>query len=287
MCRRIRQLLFAALAVVLFGVPADGRAGDGISEISGEAADHYRRGQQLYSEGKYEESARELRRAYDRASYPLLLYNIALAEWRAGRLVRALETASRAEDVGLPQGIVPKNRALVRGLETRLRAAEVADRAARAAASADASSATTSSPAASDNAPTSSSTDGLGAGGWTGIGLTTAGLGALGGALWVDRRMATKFDSYRRAARNRRLDEYNRLNRELKQQRTTGLVLLGTGAVATGVGAYLLLHHGLGSGGTRPARTRNSRLPRMRLAPSAGPDHLGAMLRIRWTPFSR
>ena len=251
-------------------VPAGGPAyaGDDISEISGEAADRYKRGRQLYTEGDYEASARELRRAYDQAPYPLLLYNIALAEWRAGQLSRALETARRADEADLPESVEDKNRAMIRGLETRLTAADVADQIPEPTSTAD---------PPQDPAPPPEPDRGLGAAGWTGIGLSTLGVAALGGALWVDRRMARTFDDYRRAAREDRA-EYERLNQQLKRDKRFGLGLLGVGVATAGVGAILLVTD-LAASPERRAETRSSW--RVTLVPTRDP---GALLRLRWRP---
>ena len=279
---RHRAHLAVAIAISLFfGASAPLRAEDDISEISGEAAEHYKRGRELYSAGKYDESARELRRAYDRAPYSLLLYNIALAEWRAGNLSRALETAERADEADLPEGVEHKNRAMIRGLETRLTAATLAG---LAGASQQLASHESPSPDGETppSRPDADQGAAMGAPGWIGVGLSTLGAASIGGAIWIDRRMANKFDDYRRAAREAR-DEYERLNTELKRDQRIGLALLGAGVVSTGVGAVLIATDLIGPSETPPdSRHTEQTAHRVRLVPAPTPGGIGALFRLHW-----
>jgi len=281
---RLSHHLVAAAAAWLVLLTGDiGYAGEDISEISGEAADHYKRGRELYSSGDYAASARALRRAYDQAeaTYPLILYNIALAEWRAGQHTRALETARRADEADLPESVIDKNRAMIRGLETRRTAATVAD---APQPTRRVSKPPDTEPPSPDPEPTDDGRAGFGPGGWTGVGLATLGAASLGTAIWMDRRMARKFGDYRAAARHRRLDDYNRLNRELKRDKRLGLALLGAGVVTTGLGVYLI---GTNASGSTTEATADSSAPEMTLLPTAGPERVGALIRLRWRPFAR
>jgi tetratricopeptide (TPR) repeat protein len=121
LAHRIPPILATA---ALFALPPDARAQPSPAQLA-EARQRFEVGVQAFDGGDYETAAAEFRRAWELTQHPDLLYNIYLAEERAGRLVEANEALTlyleRAE-------IDAEQRALLAQRATRLR-----DRIARAA----------------------------------------------------------------------------------------------------------------------------------------------------------
>jgi len=199
------------------------------ADVSNEAETHYKRGVKLYQEGDYDEAVKELREAYALTPAPMLLYNIAMAEWRSGDLKAALEAGNRANSEGVPEAIRPKLAARLRAFESIRSGRDVAiDR----------------SRAAGPEPRTDRSggrREGLGAQGWVGISLAAGGMAALGGALGIDRHLASESEEFERIAARGDENAYTRKYKQIVRRQRTGLTLWGVGVVATSVGVGLLV----------------------------------------------
>ena len=219
-----------AVAVAIVPGSAVGQHPDSLEqEISNSAREHYERALELYEQEAYARAAEEFRKSYALTAAPMLVYNIALAEWRAGNIEAAKVAALRAKQGDLPPKVRTKIEAHSVGFETLLTSHAMID------ATADAPD-----EQASDRRRESGGEEGgrpgIGRDGgrpvlWSGVALTAFGTGGLVGA-WVVER-----DIQRRA---RRLDDpappddATILSRiESRQQLGRGL-LIGGGVAAVG-----------------------------------------------------
>ncbi len=96
-------------------------------EILDNATKHYEQGRAFYDAGEYVEAADAFRKSYALTSAPILLYNIALAEWRAGNLRAARAAALRARRENLPPDIHVKLDAYLAGFDAIERTEVVAE----------------------------------------------------------------------------------------------------------------------------------------------------------------
>jgi len=288
--RRILVLIVWIAGLLWVGAPERGYAKPEAPQLSGKTAELYHAGQVLYAEGNYEAAVRKLRRAYRQNAHPMLLYNLALAQWRAGRLSEALESARLLDESSLPKVTTVKKRALVRGLEVRERVETVADRTAAATAE-EAKSRSESQPAPraeqTDEKERSRLSPRVRRERWAGGLLLGVGGLALGGTIWIDRRLAGLFEDYRRAGRRGRPAEYRRLQTRIEREQRVAVGVFAGGLAAVGVGTYLAVRNGFGGGDraesiTGVARERPGLVP----VPAIGidPDFIGLVLTLRARP---
>lgn len=212
------------LAVILLA-PAVASADD-----ADRARELYERGSAQYEAGDYVSAARSLRQAYDLVQRPALLYNIGMAEWRAGQEERAIETFERALNLELPANLVPPTEARLAGIAVTLNARTAA---------ADIAGQVAAQPPAS--VPASDPDDSWGWKGWTGTAATVAGAGLLAGAGFVSLQIAENETDLRAAAAANDARLYDQLQAEIDDQQTVGPVLLysGAGLVAAGLGLLM------------------------------------------------
>lgn len=272
MCPRLASFISYAAIILFLTFPSVGGSSEPAEEITGEAARRYQEGRAFYRDEQYAKAARRMREALEIADHPLLFYNAALAEWRAGRFAGALELANRAERRRLSEKVDVKNSGLRRGLERRLRAADIAERMQDVARVGE-----------PPTDPVRPDPGGLTGWGWGGIAGLALGVGGLSGAIWIDRRLTRKSDRLRSAANQYELDKFERLRSEVRTEKRVGLGLLGGGIVFTGVGGYLLVHDLLDSRSSktdrRPPSPDSSEFV---VRPSWGPQRFGVQCRLSW-----
>jgi tetratricopeptide (TPR) repeat protein len=227
-------------------VPEPAGAEDRIPELTGEAAELYKRGRRQYREQNYDEAAQTLREAYRQFDHPLLLYNIALAEWRAGSYEQALRTARRADYAGIPPAFRPKVSGLTGGLRVRTRAEDLVSRSGDARNEREYGT----------GQERSLTRSGLSTMGWTGVTLGSLGFGAVAGAVWMDRRVANLESDFRRARRSSDPERYRALQDRIVREQWIGRTLLGVGTALGVVGGYLIVRDV--SSPPRSDRTRDS-----------------------------
>lgn len=220
----------ALVALLSVDTTQTAHAQDGSPELTGEAADLYTDGRKQYERGKYERAADTLRRAYDAFEHPILLYNIALADWRSGSYDRALRVARRAQSRGISQELRPNVDGMIRGLEAHQRVEDIADRSAEA----------------SRTGRTASRRGGAGSRGvsavtWAGVTMGVLSATSFGGAIWMDRRVASLEGELQSARRSPDRSRYQNLNDRITRTQRTGLVFLGSGVVLLGTGTFLLV----------------------------------------------
>lgn len=227
-CERLSVVRLLVIGTLMLAGPQYGAAQDSPQESAVE--EHYRRGQELYREQKYDRAASELRKAYALRPLPMLQYNIALAEWRAGRLDVALEAAKKARAADLPDKVRLKLDARIVAIERALTARELAGRVAELPV-ADAPRTT---PAGPDGASKLSTL------GWVGTTLAVAGVGLGAGAWYVDAQLADDDDAFEAAARQGDRTEYNRRLAELEDRQTVGRAL-AVGGLALGAAGVTMI----------------------------------------------
>jgi len=230
--------MLSVLAVVALGVPGTGRSEPPDADSEQAATEHYERGMKAFEAGDYEKAVSELRTVYDLRPDPIVLYNIALAEWRTGDIEAATIAAERAKREGLPDRAFPKTDGRIAGFrvisQSKGRASEISE-----ATTADGVAPTRPEPGRSG------ARRGLTGRGWTGIATAATGLGLLGGAFAIERSLATQLKPYRRAAEEGDTEEYREFQEtrlgDLRRLQTFGRILFGVGVAATATGSTLLV----------------------------------------------
>lgn len=262
--RQCRFYLGAILiSGIVLGFPAVG-VGQSTSDVSDEAEAHYRRGTQLYEEGDYESAAEELRKAYSLAPAPMLLYNVSIAEWRAGALHSALTAAYRARAEGMPERMKPTIDARIRAFERLIAARDAATGLARRVQAEP----TQSAEATERRSQTENRRPNLGTSGWIGVSLAAVGLTSLTGAYSVDRRLASDAEEFERAANRGDAAAYGHHLRNLRRKQRFGQILLGIGAVATATSAgFLIAEFSPNSRESERSRSENRLEFNLRIAP--------------------
>ena len=247
--RRIACWLTALLAVVVLSpseLRAEGSSSFDKGELEEETLAHYERAMRAFKSEDYETAARELRTVYSLRPAPIILYNIALAEWRAGDIDAAILAAVRASDDDLPPRAAAKNAGRLAGFR-RIARARSASAAVGERAEAPAEPQTSSETEAETASPPPDATGRrpnrtLG---WIGAGIGGIGVGALVGALYVDRQLAARVDPYEQAAREGDLDAFERYRREelrdAKRLQGVGRILFWSGVALTAAGGSLVI----------------------------------------------
>lgn len=271
--RRGTHLAMYGIFACLLVVAPDVRAESSDRELSEQAQSHYDRGQKAYRSGDYETAAEQLRKAYALTPAPMLLYNISLAEWRAGNLEEAAATATRAVRADLPEGVAIRNRG-------RLAAFEVLGTAREAVASGEVERSV-----ASSGRPTETEADAgraFGTLGWIGVGLAGGGAATLGAAVWFDQRVGNAVDRMERARDRGEPGEANRILRnEVRPNQSVGRVLLVSGTALAATGAALTIVEVTKSGQSDDevlVPGRASAADALRIAPQLGPHTVGLQL---------
>ncbi len=223
--------------VLVVALPSVGTAQN--SDVSDASRAHYLEGQDAYNAGLYREAADAFRRAYALTPAPLLLYNVALAEWRSGNLPDARVAAVRALAGELPPTTHTKLQARVAGWD-RL---EVAASMLGAPMQTPGESVDTTEPP-DDPSPTQQPVAVAVAERprssvlfWTGVATTVAGGGALGGAAYLAVDIANRAEG---------LEELPRADGEavvadIRPRQSLGIGLLIGGSVATAAGLGMML----------------------------------------------
>jgi tetratricopeptide (TPR) repeat protein len=205
--------------VFLFSPTGATQSAEEHSEVSKR---YYDEGRALFETGEFERAAEKLRQAYALTPKPLILYNVSLAEWKAGNVERAADAASRASREGLGGEVGVRN-------DARRAAFGVIQSSRAVGRRVDRSSLRSNAEPASGNGGQKGAR-GLGGLGWLGIGLTAGGAVSLGGAVWMDSqvgRARSDAQAAREAGESERADDIYR--DRIRPQQTAGRVLLGVG----------------------------------------------------------
>lgn len=227
------------------------------------AQDDKERAQKLYKEGAeafytddYPLAIMKFKSGHSLDPNPMFLYNIAVSYGRLGNVDEAYRYAEQADEGGLPKEADHKNKARLRSWGTELAATSLAE---SIGGPTDAVAACTTDSecvggetcdtdrnvcVASADVAASTTTDsggGLGALGWTGVVLGTAGVGLVVTALVMDASLSSDFDELdaARAAGDRERAET--LESDIESSQSTGKILLFAGAGAAVVGGTLLV----------------------------------------------
>lgn len=236
---RIAARISLAGALLVVAAPASATAQSIEEDLSKQAEEHYERGRNFYKEGEYPDAAEELLKAYALSPEPLLLYNLALAEWKAGAIEQARATAIRASNEGLPKGVETRN-------SGRLAAFGVIAKSQTMTGSTD-----TEPVDARDQKVRPTPGKGkrerptrkrFGSLGWVGVGLLGGGATGLGAALWMDQQVADAVNRARAAEASGEPDKAEQIySEEVEPRQTAGRILLGTGATLAAGGLTLMI----------------------------------------------
>lgn len=235
-----RFLLSSAFVLGLSIVAAPAVADDGPDSEDVERAQQlFDEGAELYLEEEFSAAIVRFRRAHENAPHPLFMYNIARAEQSRGRLHDAADAALQARET--PGEMDPDSRvandALIAASGTLEPAEQIVEARVAEIAEADEVEGTEEV----DEIDEPADPDGrLGTTGWAGVSALTVGVGALGGALVIDRQIASHQADLEASA-----DEINQegIDREIdaiNSWRTRGQVLLFSGAFLAATGGTLL-----------------------------------------------
>lgn len=224
-------LLITIFCLTLVGLSAKvAHAQTTSDELSRVAEGHYQSGMRHFEEGEYAAAADAFRQAYTLTPVALLLYNIAVAEWRSGNLESARAAALRAERGQLAPPVAAKNRAMLRAIATLSRSEAFSE----------------SLGQRSDGAPNSDSMEDVKSGRaserpqattWFWVGATATGVGALAlaGVAWSSHRIAQEEQNF---GRGRASDE--QVLESIESHQRLGIGLLIGGLAATAVGATIV-----------------------------------------------
>lgn len=263
--------------------PAVGTAESLEEGLSDQAAEHYQNGRDAYENGKYTEAAEQLRKAYSLSPEPLLLYNLALAEWKGGDVEQARATALRASDEGLPDAIETRNSGRVAAFGRIATVRElVGDSEQRAKAERGAGGARGGGSRGRGRTPQRASR--FGTPGWVGVGLLGAGAAGLGVAGWLDAEVSNAVNRARTQEARGNTDEAERIyNEEVEPKQTTGLVFLASGAaLAVGGITMIVVDWTTGPSGERAGhRSETSEPAQVRPGVFFAPGGAGLQLQFR------
>lgn len=222
----LRGLLLAA--IVLFGTHAVAQE-KSASEL---AQEHFNAGAKAYLADDYSEAVVQFLTAYEYQENPMILYNLSLAYQGLGDLEKALSTAQRAEDGGLPDKAVPRNAARMVALGTGITSTDFAERIS-SARQAEIQRIGETDGTASD-ADSVESESSLGAIGWVGVGGMAVGSGLLAYALVLELTLANEIEQFERTPSLRERER-------LADDQQTGKIILftGGGLAVTGLALFL------------------------------------------------
>lgn len=269
------------LAVGLIGLgPLGARAGSTPDELSAKAQSHYRKGQQHYADGNYEKAAEALRKAYALTPMPLLLYNISLAEWRAGHLDDALMMAMRARRQQLPPELRAKTDARIAAFGPVGTAQQIAGRLGDGGGGETSAGATDdvedelAEPEGSSPSETGRASR-FGGLGWVGIGTSALGAAGLAMAGIYDARVADAVRRMNRASENGNRNRAERIrNDDVVSNQKAGKLFLFAGGGLAASGLTLVVW----DLATAPT-VENEASAGMRIRPTIGVGRLGVRIR--------
>lgn len=219
-------------------------------EISESAREHYERGLEHYEAGEYQEAADAFHRSYALTPAAMLLYNISMAQWRAGNIQAARVAAIRAAQAGLPPEVELKNEARLVALQSVLSTGNIvgdisAERAVSrrssrgSKADADKESSADESPSdvelAGGEEPHVEDTGG-GVLFWSGAGVTALGAASLGWALVLDHQVGTEADALNESGG----DSNQQIVDRIESKQRLGVPLLIGGGAATLAGLTMM-----------------------------------------------
>lgn len=224
----------------------------------------FEEGQAAYAGGDYGTAIFKFQKAYKEDNNPIFLYFTSLAYYKSGNFEKAIEYGERTAkenaaiddpDRALPDKLVQRNDSRVKAMSN---AVSFTNTSKAIAVKIDEKRPKGTGPTGRPGDPITPTNKGIGAIGWTGLALTITG-GALMGASAVPNARLAALKNERGEVAQQDLDEANR-------HRTTGLVMLSSGAVVTLVGVGMFVY-GLGSRGKSSTS--------LHLAPTTGGGYAG------------
>lgn len=237
--RQLRALLIIA-ALSMTSLPLTAWAQQPAGGEKAEA--YYNKGVDAFFNKEYSQAITYFQRAHTLDPNPVVLYNISLAHAKLGNVPEALDAALQAQKMGgLPDDTTLKNQARIHAFRRVLTAEKLAAaRAPRAEVGA------TDLPPASVTAQPADR-DGMGALGWTGIGLAGAGVATLAGVGVLNFMLADDVETYDKARAAGDFDTANAMYDDINDRQFIGQIMLysGVGLVAVGGALWAVDYFGV------------------------------------------
>jgi tetratricopeptide (TPR) repeat protein len=241
----IVTLLFALLAWPSTGTAQTGAAAADVVK----AQNHFERGAEWYTRGDYSKAIVEFLKGNSISPNAMFLYNISLCYGKLNNLENAIQAGEKAIQLGLQASVVPRNQARIAGFSNVLKAKQVSDdlrsreentraEALRAGAEAERQNAAIIASARSNEPEDNSS---FGVLGWTGVVVTTVGVGLLGAALVMDQEIDDDLARYEQAAEDANEELYSELRGSIQDDQFLGKIFLTSGAATTVMGLIFII----------------------------------------------
>lgn len=197
-----------------------------------QAQKHFETGAEWYAQGEYAKAIVEFLKGHNLSPNAMFLYNISLSYAKLENIDDALEAAERAiREGGLPPEVAVRNEARIRAFRLNMVARSV---------SGSVNLALTEKKSVPDPEPTPSGSS-FGALGWTGVALTTVGVGLGVGAFLVSGGVSDDIEALKAEANGGDLIRYTELKSSVEDGQSTGQLLVYTGAGLGAVGITLIL----------------------------------------------
>lgn len=235
----MRKLLPLLIAAACFGICAPLAAQEKSEQIK-KAEDHFKKGAEYYANGEYAKAVVEFKFGHQLAPNAMFLYNMSLAYERLESYDEAVQVASDAEKMGgMPDEIMARNSARLRGFRTILRGRDVADATAKLIAEAQTDQ--EGDGEGDGEVETITQPDGVTTLGYVGIGLTVVGGGFAVGGLMTNIAVNRDIAEFEDAAASGDRTRYEESRQAILDKQPRGKLFYAVGAAAAGVGVTLLL----------------------------------------------
>lgn len=197
------------------------------------AQKHFESGAEWYAQGEYAKAIVEFLKGHNLSPNAMFLYNISLSYAKLDNIDDALVAAERAiKEGGLPPDVAVRNEARIRAFQMNSTARSV---------SGSVNLALNEKKTVVDPEPTPKASSGFGALGWTGVALTTVGVGLGAGAMVLSSGVADDIASLKSEANGGDLIRYTELKSSIEDDQSTGQILVYAGAGLGAVGLTLIL----------------------------------------------
>lgn len=236
-------LLTAVLAFGLFSSTAYAQ------DDAERAQAHFEEGAMFYTQGDYSKAIVEFLKGHAIEPNAMFLYNISLSYWKLGNVEDALAAAERSRNErGMPDRVKVRNDSRIAAFSAILGARRTSESIEKSA-STEASVVARTDLRTKDEIPPDDG--GVGAVGWTGVGLGVVGAGLVVGALVVNSGVSSDIETLQAEAAGGDQAEYDRLRSSIESGQTTGQILLysGLGVATTGL-VMLIADLATGSSGS-------------------------------------
>lgn len=193
------------------------------------AQEHFDKGAEWYAGGEYSKAIVEFLKGYNLEPNAMFLYNISLSYAKLANFEEALNYAERARtESGMPDEVQVRNDGRIAALRTRFHTIDAARHLGQVAAEPP------------QESPEPESKSGFGALGISGVVLSVAGLGLVGGAWVVNSDVETNLDALKAEANGGDRAEFDRLKTQVEDDQSLGQILLLSGLGLTAVGVTMV-----------------------------------------------